>query len=91
MTYGVAVGKAVDTLVEDKTLKSAVLYLDPKTVAKVTWHVPLRGSWDVVRKGYGVITLGYPNARERQFIKRCEVAGESFPLKKVQVRRWPTK
>ena len=31
------------------------------------------------------ITIGKPNYAEREFIKKCEKTGESFPVKKVQL------
>jgi hypothetical protein len=33
-----------------------------------------------------VFTMGIPNYEERQFIKLCKKAGESFPVKKIQLK-----
>lgn len=38
-----------------------------------------------------VLTVGAPNYRERKFIKLCRRAGEPFPVKRLQFRRWPRK
>lgn len=35
-----------------------------------------------------VLTIGKPNFRGRAFIKACLKAGEPFPVKRVQVKRW---
>lgn len=35
-----------------------------------------------------VLTVGKPNFRGREFVKAFQKAGEPFPVKKVQVRRW---
>lgn len=32
-----------------------------------------------------VVTIGRPNYRECQFIKKCKKAGEPFPVKKLQI------
>jgi hypothetical protein len=37
-----------------------------------------------------VFTFGKPNYAERQFIRDCKKAGESFPIKKIQIK-WPKK
>ena len=36
-----------------------------------------------------VVTFGKPNYREREFVKACRVAGEPFPVRKIQMRAWP--
>lgn len=33
-----------------------------------------------------VVSLGRPNYREREFIKKCKKAGEPFPVKKIQLK-----
>lgn len=49
-----------------------------------------------VRRTYGgkivkgnteiLITIGKPNFKEREFIKKCKKSGEPFPVKKIQVK-----
>ena len=36
-----------------------------------------------------VVTIGRPNYRDREFIRKCKAAGEPFPVKKVQLRYLP--
>lgn len=33
-----------------------------------------------------ILTIGRPNFEERNFIKNCKKAGESFPIKKIQLK-----
>ena len=33
-----------------------------------------------------VLTMGKPNFAERAFIKKCKKAGETFPVKKIQLK-----
>ncbi len=35
-----------------------------------------------------VLTIGKPNYREREFIKECQRAKETFPISKIQIK-WP--
>lgn len=35
------------------------------------------------------VSVGRPNYAERAFIKDCKKAGERFPVKKVQLKRFP--
>lgn len=35
-----------------------------------------------------VLKIGRPNYAERQFIRACRKAGESFPVKKVQIKHF---
>jgi len=38
-----------------------------------------------------VLKVGKPNYRECEFIKACQRAGEPFPVKKIQLKFYPTK
>ena len=33
-----------------------------------------------------IFTVGSPNYEEREFIKKCKKTGESFPVKKIQLK-----
>lgn len=33
-----------------------------------------------------IFTIGRPNYEEREFIKKCKLTGESFPVKKIQLK-----
>lgn len=66
--------------------KSAVKYVDEKTVVRATWHNKPSG------RNYRetmVVSFGLPNYLEREFIAKLKKAGESFPVKKVQFRPYP--
>ena len=86
--YGTALLRTVAAL-QDPTVRKATCYLGPKETLKVT-----RQSLLLRRKAMQetyIVTYGRPNYEERQFIKNCLAAGEPFPVKKVQLKRWPEK
>lgn len=65
--------------------RSAVKFVDPKLVVKMTRRFkPRRNDTnnDIV------LTVGRPNYAERAFVKLCVKAGEPFPVKKLQIRRY---
>lgn len=62
----------------------ATKFLGPKAIVRATrpllrGKVPKRGNIEIV------VSMGRPNYRERQFVKKCQKAGEKFPVKKVQL------
>ncbi len=65
-------------------------YIDDKLVVRATrklQHGRIPG------KQYNVemnLTIGRPNFSERKFIKDCKKSGESFPVKKIQLK-FPSK
>ena len=71
---------------QDPTVRMATSSISPKLTLKVTRQKPLdkRDHAETF-----IVTYGRPNYAERQFIKDCVAAGEPFPIRKVQVRRWP--
>ena len=70
------------------TAKTATKYLDEKTTVRATWRFKPSGrnSREEI-----VVTFGTLNYEDRIFIKKCKKAGESFPVRKVQLRAWPVK
>ena len=68
--------------------KSAIQYIDTKTVIKATWMYKPNGrnSRETI-----IISFGVPGYREAAFVKACVKAGEPFPVKKVQLRPYPKK
>lgn len=63
--------------------KKATKYLGPDLVVKATRrHKADRRARTVEL----VLTAGKPNYAERKFVKACKVAGEKFPVRKIQVR-----
>lgn len=69
-------------------VKRATAYISPTLVAKATRRGKLSHSSLMPRKDNieMVVTVGRPNYAERQFIKLCKKAGESFPIKKIQLK-----
>ena len=68
--------------------KSAIKYIDEKTIIRVTWRNKPRSN---NRREEMVVTIGCPNYREVAFIKSAKKAGEPFPIKKVQFRSYLVK
>lgn len=66
----------------------ATKFVSPKLVVRATQKlergkVPKRGNVEIV------LTIGRPNFVERRFIKACQKAGETFPVRKVQIKQPP--
>lgn len=67
-------------------LRSAVKYVSPQLRAKAT----KRFKTSAASKGMEiVVTVGKPNWSERKFVKQCELAGEKFPVQRLQMSWWP--
>jgi len=82
-----AVSQAVEALIRSGS-RRAVKYLDPKTVVSVCRRS--KYSTRDFRSDF-VLKIGRPNYLERKFIKLCKAAGESFPVRKVQLQPWPVR
>ena len=67
-------------------LKSATKYVSPKLRVKIT-----RRFKPAINKTDYTLTVGRPNYAEKIFIKKCQKAGEPFPVKKVQLKFYPKK
>ena len=68
--------------------RKAVKYLSPSLVVTAAGrHRPDRRA----RTTEVFVTIGAPNFAARRFIKAAQKAGEPFPIKKVQLRFWPTR
>lgn len=66
----------------------ATKFIGPNLVVKAT----RRGRFD--RRSNNVemvLTIGRPNHAERKFLKKLKKAGESLPVKKVQLKNYPKK
>ena len=81
---------AVCGALAESDAKSAVKYLDEKTIVRATWCNKVYRHKNVRRKEM-VVTFGQPNYRERAFILACKKAGEPFPVKRIQFRFYPKK
>jgi hypothetical protein len=67
--------------------KSAVKYLDAKTIVRATWHNKPSSK---NKHEEMVITIGQPNYRERKFINKCALECVKLPTKPV-LKDWPVK
>jgi len=67
--------------------KSAVKYLDAKTIVRATWHNKPNSK---NKHEEMVITIGQPNYRERKFIAKCALECVKLPTKPV-LKDWPKK
>lgn len=68
--------------------KTATKYLSPKLVVRATWqHKPLKNN----TREEILVTYGAPNYQEVEAIALMNLAGEPFPVKRVQFRTWPIK
>lgn len=65
--------------------KRATKYVSPTLVYKATARHRIRRGARTVEM---VVTIGKPNYAEREFIKVAKKAGETFPIKKVQIKAW---
>lgn len=81
-----AIASVIEALLEVGA-RRATKILDKKTVVSACRrHKPdaRNRSTDIVLK------LGAPNYLERKFIALCEKAGEPFPVRKVQLKFYPS-
>jgi len=75
---------ALTEIVLEGGAKRATKYISEKLTVKATVRSKSKLHTELV------FTIGRPNYAEREFIKACKRAGESFPVKKVQIQ-WPKK
>ena len=66
-------------------VRRATKYISPTCTVKATrQHKP-----DGRKRSVTIIlTIGAPNYAERAFIAACKKAGETFPVRKVQLKAW---
>lgn len=85
----------VNTLIETGA-HVATKYIDDKTIVRATrrlygYRKHSKSPW---RKGENIeisLTIGRPNYAERQFIKSVKKSGESFPIRKIQLKFPPSR
>lgn len=80
--------RALMTCVTDPHLRRATVYIGHHDTVKASRQRRHDGR---ARGQTFLVTMGSPNYAERRFIKKCQQAGEPFPVKKVQLQYWPTK
>jgi hypothetical protein len=71
-----------------KFVRRATVFVTEKLTVRLTRQSP-----HTKRARYEnfVLSVGAPNYREREFIRLCRKAGETFAVKKVQLDFWPKK
>jgi hypothetical protein len=68
---------------------TATKYLSPTHVVRAT-RIVWRGKIDKRSRTIEIrFTDGKPNYHAREFIKRCQKAGEPFPVRKIQLKFFP--
>jgi hypothetical protein len=80
--------KKLSSCLNDKSVKSATYFHSPTEVATLTrqFKPDKRNSRETL-----ILTVGKPNYLGRIFVASCKKAGEPFPVKKIQLRRYPAK
>lgn len=78
-----ALTKTVEILIRTEA-RTATKYLDEKTIVRASRKVfngkLSKGNIEII------LTIGKPNFKEREFIKKCKKVGEPFPVKKIQLK-----
>ena len=86
MTHAQIVGRCISTLQQDSTLRRVTAYVSPIETVKATRMYRLDRR---ERREEFLVSVGRPNYRERKWIKFAKRAGESFPVRKLQLTFWP--
>jgi len=83
----VATALLVRNIFESEARK-ATRYLSPKLVISLARHAKLdrRDTRQIF-----VLKIGTPNVAQKDFIKKCQKAGEPFPVNKPQFQFYPKK
>jgi hypothetical protein len=84
-----AVGEAVRSvtyaLFYDPDVKTATKYVTPKLTVRLTAQQS-RHRRSNQRRITTLLSVGAPNYAEREFIRDCKRAGETFPVARVQIK-----
>jgi len=83
----------IDMMKADKGIKTISKFMARDSVIRVSRSInPRKGkSRAKPQSETFLVTLGKPNYDARQFIKLCIKAGEPFPVKRPQIKRYPIK
>ena len=83
----------IEIMKSDKSIKTISKFMAPDSVIRVSRRINPRKSKSraVPQSETFIVTLGKPNYEARQFIKLCKQAGEPFPVKRPQIKRYPIK
>jgi hypothetical protein len=78
-----AIPETIGMLIEQRA-RLAIKYLSPKLIVRACRKryrgKILKGSIEII------LTIGKPNYKEREFIKKCKKVGEPFPIERVQLK-----
>ena len=89
------IGKMVGDLVNSLLSLGArrvTKYLSPKMVVSAARPVYKEAPWSArYTRVYIVIKIGAPNFAERAFIKKCQKAGDPFPINEIHLNSPPAK
>lgn len=88
MNLSQAITRVTNYLVDDVSVRRATIFLNDRMTVKATRQRRHDGR---DKQETFLLTFGRPNFVERQFINMCKKAGEPFPVKKVQIKFWPSK
>ena len=67
--------------------RQATAYLSSRLTVKATRQRPPDGR---CRQTTLLVSIGTPNFLERRFVKACLRSGEPFPVKRIQLKRYPS-
>lgn len=79
------VGEVARLTLCDVTARRATKYVSGRCVVRASRRFRPRKD---PRIDEIVVTVGRPNYAEREFVADCRKAGEPFPVKKIQIRRY---
>lgn len=86
--YPQEVPKMLATLFAHDDVRRVTFYGSPAFTIKIT----RMAKPDKREKAeHFILSMGRPNYAEKKFIKDCQKAGEPFPVRRVQLTRWPVK
>ena len=75
------------SLILNETVISGVKYISPTLTVKATRKLFNKKIDKRSRRIEILCTIGIPNYVEREFIKKAKMAGEPFPIKRIQIRK----
>lgn len=75
--------KLIEAITDSEAIK-ATAYLSDGLVIKATKRIYKHRQ--PTKQTEILVTIGRPNCQERGFIKTCKRAGETFPVKKIQLK-----
>ena len=84
ITEGTQIQKIVDQMFSNGAWKGT-MYISPTQIIRIT-RVLSHGKLVTGTSFNLVVTVGRPNYSEREFIKVCKKAKETFPIKKIQFK-----